>query len=94
MFFMEPEFWVAVGFFIFVGILVYVGVPNRCSMRQLARFAAVCGVESAVKGALSNPVNLARFVLGFDPRYIVDAIQGHPRLAKVHVYASGNFAAL
>ena len=26
--FLEPEFWVAVGFFIFVGILIYVGVPK------------------------------------------------------------------
>lgn len=73
---------------------VYVGVPNRCSMKQLARFAIVCGVENAVKGVLSNPKNLARFVLGFDPRYLVQAIQGHPNLAKIHVYAFGNFAPL
>jgi 5,10-methylenetetrahydrofolate reductase len=73
---------------------VYVGVPNRCSMKQLVRFAAVCGVENAVKGVLSNPMNLARFMLGFDPRYLVQAIQGHPNLAKVHVYAFGNFAPL
>lgn len=73
---------------------VYVGVPNRCSMKQLARFAVVCGVENAVKGVLSNPKNLARFVLGFDPRYLVQAIQGHPNLAKIHVYAFGNFAPL
>jgi len=73
---------------------VYVGVPNRCSMKQLIRFAAVCGVENAVKGVLSNPMNIARFMLGFDPRYLVQAIQGHPNLAKVHVYAFGNFAPL
>lgn len=73
---------------------VYLGVPNRCSMRQLLRFAAVCGVENAIKGALSNPVNIARFMLGFDPGYIVKAFAGHPKLAKIHVYAFGNFAPL
>lgn len=73
---------------------VYLGVPNRCSMKQLLRFAAICGVENSLKGALSNPVNLARFMLGFDPGYIVQAAAGHPNLAKVHVYAFGNFAPL
>lgn len=73
---------------------VYLGVPNRCSMKQLVRFAAVCGVENAMKGALSNPVNIARFMLGFDPGYIVKAFKGHPNLAKIHVYAFGNFAPL
>lgn len=73
---------------------VYLGVPNRCSMKQLVRFAAVCGVENAMKGALSNPVNIARFMLGFDPGYIVKTFQGHPNLAKIHVYAFGNFAPL
>jgi len=73
---------------------VYLGVPNRCSMRQLLRFAAVCGVENAIKGALSNPVNIARFMLGFDPGYIVKAFANHPKLAKIHVYAFGNFAPL
>ena len=73
---------------------VYLGVPNRCSMKQLIRFAAVCGVENSLKGALSNPVNIARFMLGFDPGYIVKTFQGHPNLAKIHVYAFGNFASL
>ncbi len=73
---------------------VYLGVPNRCSLKQLVRFAAVCGVENSLKGALSNPVNIARFVLGFDPGYIVQTFQGHPNLAKIHVYAFGNFAPL
>jgi methylenetetrahydrofolate reductase (NADPH) len=73
---------------------VYLGVPNRCSLKQLARFAAICGVENSVKGILSNPRNLARFMLGFDPGYIVKAFQAHPRLAKIHVYAFGNFAPL
>jgi methylenetetrahydrofolate reductase (NADPH) len=73
---------------------VYLGVPNRCSLKQLARFAAVCGIENSVKGVLSNPRNLARFVLGFDPGYIVKAVLAHPRLAKIHVYAFGNFAPL
>lgn len=73
---------------------VHVGVPNRCSLRQLARFAAVCGIENAIKGALSNPVNLGRFMLGYDPRHIVDAVRGHPRLEKIHVYAFGNLAPL
>jgi methylenetetrahydrofolate reductase (NADPH) len=73
---------------------VYLGVPNRCSLKQLARFAAVCGVENSVKGVLANPVNLARFMLGFDPGYIVKAFQTHPRLAKFHVYAFGNLAPL
>ena len=73
---------------------VYLGVPNRCSLKQLARFAAVCGIENSVKGVLSNPRNLARFVLGFDPGYIVKAFAAHPRLAKIHVYAFGNFAPL
>lgn len=73
---------------------VYLGVPNRCSLKQLARFAAICGVENSVKGALSNPVNIARFVFGFDPGYIVKTFQDHPKLAKIHVYAFGNFAPL
>jgi len=73
---------------------VYLGVPNRCSLKQLARFAAVCGVENAIKGALSNPVNIARFMLGFDPGYIVKKFQAHPRLARIHVYAFGNLAPL
>lgn len=73
---------------------VYLGVPNRCSLKQLARFAAVCGVENAIKGALSNPVNIMRFMLGFDPGYIVKAFEQHPKLAKIHVYAFGNFAPL
>ncbi|HWA25350.1 MAG TPA: hypothetical protein VG734_06805 [Lacunisphaera sp.] len=73
---------------------VYLGVPNRCSLKQLARFAVVCGVENSIKGALSNPVNLARFMLGFDPGYIVKAVEAHPRLAKIHVYAFGNLAPL
>ncbi len=73
---------------------VYLGVPNRCSLKQLVRFAAICGVENSIKGALSNPVNLARFVLGFDPGYIVKTFQGHPNLAKIHVYAFGNLAPL
>jgi methylenetetrahydrofolate reductase (NADPH) len=63
---------------------VYLGVPNRCSIKQLVRFAAICGVENSIKGAMSNPLNLARFMFGFDPGY----------LAKLHVYAFGNFAAL
>ena len=73
---------------------VYLGVPNRCSLKQLARFAAVCGIENSVKGVLSNPVNLARFVFGFDPGYIIKAFAAHPRLAKFHVYAFGNLAPL
>ncbi len=73
---------------------VYLGVPNRCSFKQLVRFAAICGVDNSLKGALSNPVNIARFVLGFDPGYIVQTFQGHPNLAKIHVYAFGNFAPL
>jgi len=73
---------------------VHVGVPNRCSLRQLLRFAAVCGVENAIKGALSNPVNLGRFMLGFDPGHIVEAVRDHPRVEKIHVYAFGNFAPL
>lgn len=73
---------------------VHVGVPNRCSLKQLARFAAVCGIENSVKGMLSNPKNIARFMLGFDPGYIVRALADHPRLARFHVYAFGNFAPL
>ncbi len=73
---------------------VHLGVPNRCSMKQLVRFASVCGIENSVRGMLSNPKNIARFMLGFDPGYIVKAFQGHPRLAKFHVYAFGNFAPL
>ena len=64
------------------------------STPKFARFAAVCGIENSVKGAMSNPLNIARFMLGFDPRYLVEAIQDHPRLAKIHVYAFGNFAPL
>jgi methylenetetrahydrofolate reductase (NADPH) len=73
---------------------VNLGVPNRCSLKQLLRFAAVCGIENSVKGMLSNPRNMARFVFGFDPGYIVQAFRAHPRLARFHVYAFGNFAPL
>lgn len=73
---------------------VYVGVPNRCSLKQLVKFAVICGIENSVRGALSNPLNLLRFLFGFNPRYIVDSLQSHPRLAKFHVYAFGNFAPL
>lgn len=73
---------------------VHLGVPNRCSLKQLARFAAICGVENSVKGLLSNPKNLARFMLGFDPGYIVERFINHPRLAKIHVYAFGNTSPL
>ncbi|MFZ5495634.1 MAG: hypothetical protein ACOZE5_09915 [Verrucomicrobiota bacterium] len=73
---------------------VCVGVPNRCSLQQLVRFAAICGIENSVKGVLSNPKNIARFLLGFDPGYIVRTIRGHPRLARFHVYAFGNCAPL
>jgi len=73
---------------------VYLGVPNRCSTRQLIRFAVICGVENSIKGALSNPLNLLRFMFGFSPNYIVQAFKDHPRLAKFHVYAFGNCAPL
>jgi methylenetetrahydrofolate reductase (NADPH) len=73
---------------------VLLGVPNRCSLKQLLRFAAVCGIENSVRGMLSNPRNMARFVFGFDPGFIVQAFRAHPRLAKFHVYAFGNFAPL
>ncbi len=73
---------------------VHLGVPNRCSMKQLVRFAAVCGIENSVRGMLSNPKNIARFVFGFDPGFILKAFEGHPRLARFHVYAFGNFAPL
>jgi len=73
---------------------VYLGVPNRCSIKQLVRFAAICGVENSIKGAMSNPLNLARFMFGFDPGYLVKAFENHPNLAKIHVYAFGNFAPL
>jgi len=73
---------------------VHLGVPNRCSLKQLVRFAAVCGIENSVKGMLSNPKNMARFVFGFDPGHIVKTFAGHPRLARFHVYAFGNFAPL
>jgi methylenetetrahydrofolate reductase (NADPH) len=73
---------------------VYLGVPNRCSLKQLARFAAVCGIENSIKGALSNPANIMRFMLGFDPTYIVKTFEHHPKLARIHVYAFGNFAPL
>jgi methylenetetrahydrofolate reductase (NADPH) len=73
---------------------VYLGVPNRCTTKQLVKFAAICGVENTVKGAKSNPLNLLRFLFGFSPHYIVDTFKTHPRLAKFHVYAFGNFAPL
>ena len=66
----------------------------KFTLKALARFAAVCGIENSVRGMLSNPKNIARFVFGFDPGYIVKAFQNHPRLAKIHVYAFGNFAPL
>ena len=33
-------------------------------------------------------------MLGFDPGYLVKAFENHPKLAKIHVYAFGNFAPL
>jgi methylenetetrahydrofolate reductase (NADPH) len=73
---------------------VYLGVPNHCSTKQLIRFAQVCGIENSVKGFLSNPLNLMRFVTGFDPSYIVEKFQAHPNLAQFHVYSFGNLAKL
>lgn len=73
---------------------VYLGVPNRCSLKQLVRFAKVCGIENAVKGTLSNPLNIARFVAGFDPSYIVEKFTSHANLSKFHVYSFGNLASL
>lgn len=73
---------------------VYLGVPNRCSLPQLLRFASVCGLENSVRGFLSNPLNMTRFVLGFDPGYIIRAFAGHRNLARFHVYGFGNFAPL
>jgi len=73
---------------------VYLGVPNRCTYRQLIRFAAICGIENSIKGALSNPLNMLRSLFGFNPAYIVAAFRDHPRLAKIHVYAFGNLAPL
>lgn len=73
---------------------VYLGIPNHCSLKQLVKFARVCGIENSVKGALSNPFNIARFVAGFDPTYIVEKFTGHPSLAKFHVYSFGNLAKL
>jgi len=73
---------------------VYLGVPNHCSSKQLLRFARVCGIENSVKGFLSNPMNLMRFVTGFDPTYIVEKFKAHPNLAKFHVYSFGNLAKL
>ncbi|WED65041.1 hypothetical protein PXH66_22050 [Synoicihabitans lomoniglobus] len=73
---------------------VYLGVPNHCTTKQLIRFAKVCGMENSVKGFLSNPMNLMRFVTGFDPSYIVEKFKAHPNLAKFHVYSFGNLAPL
>lgn len=72
----------------------YLGVPNHCSSKQLLRFAKVCGIENSVKGFLSNPMNLMRFVTGFNPTYIVEKFRSHPNLAKFHVYSFGNLAKL
>jgi methylenetetrahydrofolate reductase (NADPH) len=72
----------------------YLGVPNHCSTKQLIRFAKVCGIENSVKGFLSNPMNLMRFVTGFNPTYIVEKFKTHPNLAKFHVYSFGNLAKL
>lgn len=70
---------------------VYLGVPNRCSMKQLVKFASVCGIENSVKGVMSNPINLLRFMFGFSPNYIVNKFREHMNLDKIHVYSFGNY---
>lgn len=70
---------------------VYLGVPNKCSTKQLVKFATVCGIKNSVKGIMSNPINLLRFLFGFKPNYIIDKFKDHSNLKKIHVYSFGNY---
>lgn len=72
-------------------IPVYLGIPNKCSIKQLVRFANVCGIKNSVKGILSNPFNMIRFISGFDPRYLINKYKKHHNLLKIHIYSFGNF---
>ena len=68
---------------------VYLGVPNDCSIRQLIKFAKMCGIENSVKGILSNPKNILKFALGFKKKSIIDQVKGHKNLKSIHIYTFG-----
>lgn len=70
---------------------VYLGLPNKCSTKQLMKFANVCGIQNSVKGILSNPINILRFMVGFDPKYLVNKYKDHLNLMKIHIYSFGKF---
>lgn len=72
-------------------IPVYLGLPNKCSTKQLITFAKVCGISNSVKGIISNPLNIMRFLFGFDPKYLVNKYKRHDNLKKIHVYSFGNY---
>ncbi|CAG7580001.1 MAG: putative methylenetetrahydrofolate reductase [uncultured marine phage] len=72
-------------------IPVYLGVPNKCSKKQLLKFAKLCGIRNSVKGFKSNIINMVRFMFGFNPRYIVNEFEGHNNVKKIHVYSFGNY---
>ena len=70
---------------------VYLGVPNRCSNKQLLKFAKLCGIKNSVKGFRSNTMNMLRFMFGFNPKFIVNKFQNHLNIRKIHVYSFGNY---
>jgi|AntRauTorckE6833_2_1112554.scaffolds.fasta_scaffold02071_13 methylenetetrahydrofolate reductase (NADPH) len=69
---------------------VYLGIPNKCSVTKLVKFAKLCGIESSVKGILSNPINMIKFFMGFSPKYILNKYKNHKNLNSFHLYSFGN----
>lgn len=73
-------------------IPVYLGIPNKCSIKKLIKFAKLCGVENSIKHILNNPINMIRFILGFNPKYIIsnNNYKNHKNLISFHLYSFGN----
>jgi 5,10-methylenetetrahydrofolate reductase len=69
---------------------VYLGIPNKCSTKKLIKFAKLCGIQNSVRGILSNPINIFRFIIGFNPNYLIDRYKDHDKLEKFHIYSFGN----
>ena len=73
---------------------VYVGVPNKCNIKNLINYAYRCGLENSVTAFINNPRNIFKFMMGFNPNYIVKSVNGHENLEAIHVYSFGNLKPL
>jgi len=69
---------------------VYLGIPNKCSIKKLMKFAKLCGIQNSIRGILANPINIIRFMVGFNPKYLINKYKDHEKLEKFHIYSFGN----